>query len=95
MSAQDSPALEISAPEPERCWYCGTELGRDLRAPNGRTKDHQIPKSRGGRFLVGNRVLACLACNQRKANRTVEEYRTWWAERLGHHTITFYGEMES
>lgn len=84
-----SPALAQGlAPrgEMERCWYCGCELIRDAEAPNGRTRDHQTPKSRGGKFLPGNQVWACRTCNQDKADRTLAEYR----KHMG--GITFNGE---
>lgn len=36
--------------------------------------DHVIPKSRGGTDRITNLVLACVACNQAKGNRPVEEF---------------------
>lgn len=39
------------------------------------TIDHVLPRSRGGTSTWENCVLACLACNTRKANRTPEEAR--------------------
>ncbi|MCB9555294.1 MAG: HNH endonuclease [Deltaproteobacteria bacterium] len=51
-----------------RCQYCGE------RKPIGElTFDHVLPRSRGGRTEWRNIVIACLACNSRKANRTPEE----------------------
>ena len=52
------------------CQYCGAR-------PNIRelTIDHVLPRSRGGRSSWENCVLACLACNQRKANRSPAESR--------------------
>ena len=48
--------------------YCAqTFAERDL------TRDHVIPKSRGGRDVWTNVVSACRRCNQRKGNRTPEE----------------------
>lgn len=50
------------------CLYCGTALpARAL------TRDHVVPVSRGGRDAWENVVTACRACNQRKADRTLEE----------------------
>ncbi|WAM23476.1 HNH endonuclease [Myxococcus sp. NMCA1] len=42
------------------CGYCGRELNRVAREGH---VDHLIPLSLGGRNHIGNRVLACAACN--------------------------------
>ena len=47
------------------CQYCGKQPGRDEL-----TIDHVLPRSRGGSSTWLNCVLACLACNTRKGNRT-------------------------
>ena len=65
------------------CYYCGASLkgGR-------RTRDHVVPKSKGGRKTVD----ACQPCNTRKAAMSLEEFRKvffkdkggtgeFWAER--------------
>ncbi len=46
-----------------KCQYCGT---RD--APL--TTDHIVPRSQGGRDRWENLVCACVACNNKKGNRT-------------------------
>jgi len=46
------------------CQYCGKP---------GRTIDHVVPKSRGGKDSWENCVCACSACNTRKNNRTPQE----------------------
>ena len=52
------------------CQYCGKRTPKaDL------TIDHVIPRSRGGYDAWENLVLACMACNVKKANRTPEEAR--------------------
>lgn len=52
------------------CMYCGVRFGeREL------TRDHVLPKSRGGRDHWRNVVAACKRCNQRKGNRLPEEAR--------------------
>ena len=52
------------------CAYCGlTFAARDL------TVDHILPKSRGGRDGWMSCVIACAACNLRKADRTPDEAR--------------------
>jgi hypothetical protein len=50
------------------CMYCGkSHPERDL------TRDHILPKSRGGRDAWENVVTACRRCNQFKGNRTLDE----------------------
>jgi len=51
------------------CYYCRRELPRTLL-----TREHRRPRSRhggGGK----NVVLACEACNAKKADRTEAEFR--------------------
>jgi len=50
------------------CQYCGSQPGTELLSI-----DHVVPRSRGGRSTWENCVLACLDCNKRKANRTMDE----------------------
>ncbi|WP_436890271.1 RNA-guided endonuclease IscB [Nocardiopsis dassonvillei] len=51
------------------CAYCGA-TGVPLNI------DHVRPRSRGGSDRVSNLVLACVPCNQAKADRPVEEFVT-------------------
>ena len=53
-----------------RCQYCGAK-----KAPGDLTLDHILPRSRGGDNLPMNIVTACVACNNRKGNRTPSEAR--------------------
>jgi hypothetical protein len=50
------------------CMYCGQQYGR-----NSLTRDHILPRSRGGTDIWTNVVTACLTCNQRKGARLPEE----------------------
>lgn len=52
----------------EKCAYCGTKL--TLRSC---TKDHVIPRSKGGLDVLSNVVACCRHCNARKADMTVSE----------------------
>ena len=60
------------------CAYCGQTFPM-----HHLTYDHVIPRSRGGVHRWTNVVSACLACNQRKADRTPDEakmpllWRAW------------------
>lgn len=50
------------------CQYCGVRPGTEEL-----TIDHVLPRSQGGMSTWDNCVLACVACNARKANRTPEQ----------------------
>ena len=52
------------------CQYCGARPGSAEL-----TIDHVVPRSLGGTSTWENCVLACVACNARKANRTPEQAR--------------------
>ncbi len=50
-----------------KCAYCGkTNVPLEV--------EHIIPKSRGGTDRVSNLTLACHKCNQKKGNKTAEEF---------------------
>jgi 5-methylcytosine-specific restriction endonuclease McrA len=62
--------LRIYMRDKFRCQYCGEKKGvADL------TLDHIMPRSRGGDNSPMNIVTACVACNNRKSNRTPAEAR--------------------
>jgi 5-methylcytosine-specific restriction endonuclease McrA len=46
------------------CQYCGAQPGSEELSI-----DHVVPRSRGGQSSWENCVLACIACNKRKADR--------------------------
>ena len=52
------------------CQYCGAQPGSEEL-----TIDHVLPRSQGGVSSWVNCVLACMACNKRKADRTPEQAR--------------------
>jgi len=62
------------------CYYCGkgplkkqSDFEYDLA-----TLDHVHPTSKGGsKFLSANIVVACFACNSRKTDKSVEEFKTY------------------
>lgn len=74
------PTQRIRAGRPNRkailsrddylCQYCGTFGSKT----NALTIDHVIPKSRGGQDNWDNMVCACISCNNKKDNRTPEEW---------------------
>jgi 5-methylcytosine-specific restriction endonuclease McrA len=46
------------------CGYCGKE---------GENIDHIVPRSKGGKHVWSNVVWSCRPCNDRKADKTLEE----------------------
>ena len=62
--------LRIYMRDKYRCQYCGHK-----KAVSELTLDHIMPRSRGGDNSPVNVVTACLACNNRKSNRTPDEAR--------------------
>jgi 5-methylcytosine-specific restriction endonuclease McrA len=50
------------------CQYCAVQPG-----PEELTIDHVLPRSKGGTSTWENCVLACLDCNKRKDDRTLEK----------------------
>ena len=62
------------------CRWCGrltVELGANpARRGDARTRDHVIPRCRGGSDQDDNLVLACQACN---AARGALSVAAWWA----------------
>jgi hypothetical protein len=51
-----------------KCAYCGQPV-----PPDEATRDHVVPRCRGGQDTWENLVLACRRCNHVKADRTPEE----------------------
>jgi 5-methylcytosine-specific restriction endonuclease McrA len=62
--------LRIYMRDKFRCQYCG-----EKKVASGLTLDHILPRSRGGDNSPVNVVTACVACNNRKSNRTPAEAR--------------------
>ncbi len=59
------------------CIYCGKPLIRQQM-----TYDHIYPKSRGGKSVLENYVLACSDCNNSKGDTPVDVYvRDWQSEK--------------
>lgn len=51
-----------------QCQYCGCKPGSSEL-----TIDHVIPRAKGGETTWENCVLACVSCNGKKADRTLEQ----------------------
>jgi len=54
------------------CPYCLKPM-----SPKEMTRDHVIPKSRGGKTEESNIIIVCKRCNQEKGALTLEEYKEW------------------
>lgn len=54
------------------CFYCGVRFAP--AGPDHRTVDHRVPRSQGGTDSLRNLVFACYACNQRKRDRTEDDF---------------------
>jgi 5-methylcytosine-specific restriction endonuclease McrA len=51
------------------CVWCGREVWlRDL------TREHVVPRSRGGAMTAENAVVACRPCNKRRGSKPVDAY---------------------
>src|SRR6185503_18539120 len=68
--ASSMKRLRIYMRDKFRCQYCG-----EKKTAGELTLDHILPRSRGGDNSPVNVVTACVACNNRKGNRTPEEAR--------------------
>lgn len=94
----DSSALmALAAQHGGRCWYCGCELTRqngDASVKTTATRDHIIPRSKGGTNRADNLIAACRACNNGKRARSLEDYRAKLSDAAGGAPIVFYGERE-
>lgn len=56
---------EVLRRDKHQCQYCGSTKHLTL--------DHVIPRSKGGKHLWDNVVIACESCNSRKSDRTPQE----------------------
>lgn len=73
------------------CFYCGRELSRQQM-----TKDHVLPRSKGGSDSKNNKVDCCRRCNEEKGCLELAEFRAVHAFRKGIpvEQFLFPGEIE-
>ena len=70
-----------------RCAYCGKFLNSSMFS-----RDHIIPKSRGGSHLPANILPACKGCNLLKANLSLPEFKEMAVQEWKSHSREFdYG----
>lgn len=65
-----------------RCWYCRRPMSLGGADSSAATRDHVIPRSRGGK-TAGNVVAACYACNQRKRAMLPADFKSLLANLEG------------
>lgn len=70
------------------CAYCG------IKSKSGLTVDHIIPKSRGGKTSFDNTVPACIACNNKKDNKTPSEAKMTLRYKVVVPTINEYLQLQ-
>lgn len=61
------------------CFYCLREI--EERSDNN-TRDHLIPKARGGTNKIDNLVLACKPCNNERGCKQAVRYLLRWCASL-------------
>ncbi len=61
------------------CEYCGVtmQLGHPLFGP---TRDHVVPRSKGGSNAKSNSARACRMCNEQKGSFLLGEFYEWLVE---------------
>jgi 5-methylcytosine-specific restriction endonuclease McrA len=65
-------------PRDRYCFYCGRKLTRRCAS-----KDHVLPRSKGGSNSKHNIVDSCKECNEAKGSLLMEEFRAVMAFREG------------
>jgi 5-methylcytosine-specific restriction endonuclease McrA len=60
---------KLLAKQAGRCYYCMQKF----KLVN-LTFDHVVPKSKGGKGLRNNLVLACVGCNNKKGDSSLENF---------------------
>ena len=78
---------QVSRKSKGKCWYCGIDF---LNAKL--TRDHILPRSKGGLNNPSNLVLACEPCNREKDDMTLEIYRRHVQHTRRVDRVVFYGE---
>lgn len=54
------------------CAYCGKKIEFD-----DMTIDHIVPTSKGGANTLDNTIPSCQLCNNQKADKSIEEFRSF------------------
>lgn len=67
---------------PNKCCYCHSRLTKETR-----TKDHLVPKDRGGKDGKYNLRPCCRDCNKEKDNMLLSEYVLYLEYMLGEYPL--------
>ena len=95
--ADNSALLKLAAAHAWRCWYCGCQLTpptSDASIKTQVTRDHVVPRSKGGSSRSANLVAACRGCNNAKRAKSLEEYRATLQANQSQ-AVIFFGERQS
>jgi 5-methylcytosine-specific restriction endonuclease McrA len=78
----DATAARRNRAAGTHCFYCGVRF--EESGERARTVDHRVPRAGSGHDGLANLVFACLACNQRKADRPEADFVTsaWLNQRI-------------
>jgi len=68
---------ELALYDGKPCPYCSHEMRFGTSKPPSR--DHVRPRSKGGTFAKGNKLIVCRPCNNDKDNKTLKEFAEWLA----------------
>lgn len=68
------------------CSICGNKIEKDSGKCRKLTRDHVVPKSKGGSINASNIMPAHSICNTAKSNFSVEEW-----EKVGKNILELYG----
>ena len=74
-----APPDELSEYNGRPCPYCGDQML--IGSAKRPSRDHKLPRSRGGTLTNGNRLIVCAPCNNDKDDMTLEEFARYLSRR--------------
>lgn len=77
MNGRSSLLIKLFKNQDGKCHYCRRNMTLDVDRHNSITRDHIIPRSRGGGGLE-NITGACFRCNNLKGDMTGSEFMAAW-----------------
>lgn len=79
--SKTASAGSIPATDASTCPYCNRIMGHQRWHGRRPTRDHIMPKSRGGPNSPANIIMVCNVCNCDKSDMTIGEFFGWLIER--------------
>jgi 5-methylcytosine-specific restriction endonuclease McrA len=67
----ESTIQRVYRRENGQCYWCRRKVTIGIAGKGQATKDHVLPKSKGGTSAIHNIVLSCYQCNSGKSNHLV------------------------